>query len=242
MSSSSSRSEEGEEEEKPDLVGWITFFDELGRFLQYSGRAVTSANESFASYAVECLETCIISLALVAETLSEASSRGEGGANGTLASLVQMVRDVLDACRTMSTVYEQRLDTIAARSAGVGRIAYHPQLVPRSGRGRPCFSISKEQLLYLSSMSFSWTEISNMLGVSRMTIYRRRVAYGLTFEPDNVPTDVQLLTVLREIKLGHPELGEVLIMGRLRGMGYKVTRERLRQAIRSIDPLYTALR
>jgi hypothetical protein len=31
-------------------------------------------------------------------------------------------------------------------------------------------------------------------------------------------------------------------MGRIRAMGYKVTRERLRQAIRQIDPMYTALR
>ena len=44
------------------------------------------------------------------------------------------------------------------------------------------------------------------------------------------------------MKLGHPELGEVLVMGRLRGMGYKVTQERLRQIIWSIDPLHTALR
>ena len=81
-----------------------------------------------------------------------------------------------------------------------------------------------------------------MLGVSGMTIYRRRVVYGLIREPINVPTDAQLCMVLRDMKLGHPELGEVLVMGRLRAMGYKVTRERLRQTIRSIDPLYTALR
>ena len=109
----------------------------------------------------------------------------------------------------------------------------------RLGSGCPCFDISREQLLYLSSLSFSWTDISNMLGVSRMAIYRRRVVYGLIRELSNVPTDAQLCMVLRDMKLGHPE---VLVMGRLREMGYKVTRERLRQTIRSIDPLYTALR
>ena len=74
-----------------------------------------------------------------------------------------------------------------------------------------------------------------------MTIYRKRVEYGLMGDPRTVPTDLQLRTILKEMKLGHPELGEVLVMGRLRGMGYKVTRERLRQTIRSIDPLHMAL-
>ena len=36
------------------------------------------------------------------------------------------------------------------------------------------------------------------------------------------------------MKIGHPEHGEVLIMGKFRGMGYKVTQEMLRQNIRAI--------
>ena len=38
--------------------------------------------------------------------------------------------------------------------------------------GRPRFEISMDQLLYLASLSFKWTEIAALLGVSRMTIYR----------------------------------------------------------------------
>ena len=40
------------------------------------------------------------------------------------------------------------------------------------GRGRPRFDIAKEQLLHLSSLNFTWSEIASQLGVSRMTIYR----------------------------------------------------------------------
>lgn len=233
MSSASSSEDEG-----GDLLGWQTFFDELGRFLQASGRELGSATASYANYAIERLETCIISLALVVDTLDEAVRRG----NRTLDTYVEKVHQVLEICRRMSVMYEQKLDLIEARSAGTTMVAYRVQREERLGRGRPQFAISREQLLYLSSLSFSWTAISNMLGVSRMTIYRRRVVYGLIGEPSNIPTDAQLRTILSEMKLGQPELGEVLAMGRLRGMGYKVTRERLRQAIRSIDPLHTALR
>ena len=38
-----------------------------------------------------------------------------------------------------------------------------------------------------------------MLGILRMTIYRRRVEFVLISEPENVPTDMQLLTVLKEV-------------------------------------------
>lgn len=36
-------------------------------------------------------------------------------------------------------------------------------------------------------------------------------------------------------------LGQMLILGRLRALGYHMTRDRLRQAIRSKDPLNNAL-
>ena len=66
--------------------------------------------------------------------------------------------------------------------------------------------------------------------------------YGLGRDPNVLLSEVQLHTVLREIKAGNPELGETLVMGRIRGIGYRVTRDRLRQAIWQIDPLHTALR
>ena len=40
------------------------------------------------------------------------------------------------------------------------------------GRGRPQFQVSKSQVEYLASLSFKWTEIASILGLSRMTLYR----------------------------------------------------------------------
>ena len=45
--------------------------------------------------------------------------------------------------------------------------------------GRPKFDISSEQIQYLRSMSFSWVQISEILGVSYMTVYRRRQEWGM---------------------------------------------------------------
>ena len=110
------------------------------------------------------------------------------------------------------------------------------------GRGRPKFHISKEQLEYLRSLSFSWTAIADMLMVSRMTLYRRRVEIGLLVEPQSNITDQELMRIVRHLSVQHPQLGQSHICGRLRSLGYRVTRERVRQAIRTCDPLNLALR
>ena len=50
-------------------------------------------------------------------------------------------------------------------------LSYHAPLVRVPGQvGRPRFAITREQLLYLASLGFKWTEIAPLLGVSRMTI------------------------------------------------------------------------
>ena len=109
-------------------------------------------------------------------------------------------------------------------------------------RGRPQFIISKEQLEYLRSMSFSWTSIASLLGVSRMTIFRRREEFGLINEPDRTLTDSELTNKVSEIKNTIPDAGEKLIIGRLKSMGYSITRARVRDVLRSTDPINTALR
>ena len=44
-------------------------------------------------------------------------------------------------------------------------------MVSSGGQGRPRFDVARQQLEYLSSLSFSWSEIAALLGVSRTTIY-----------------------------------------------------------------------
>ena len=51
-----------------------------------------------------------------------------------------------------------------------------------------------------------------------------------------VPTAAQLRTAVRSIQADQPKLNEVMIMGRIKAMGYKVSRERFRQEIRFSDP------
>ena len=89
---------------------------------------------------------------------------------------------------------------------------------------------------------FSWSSIASLLGVSRMTVYRRRQEYGMVVEPSRSLNSEQLQTVLRELRLSNPCLGEKMIIGRLRSMGYQISRSRVRECVRNADPINTALR
>lgn len=75
-----------------------------------------------------------------------------------------------------------------------------------------------------------------------MTLYRCREEYGLIEDPRFIPSDVELIQLVRELRCELPYCGEDMFLGRLRSMGYFVTRCRLCDAIHSTDPISTALR
>lgn len=119
--------------------------------------------------------------------------------------------------------------------------AYTAPVEHSGGRGRPHFLISEDQLHYLRSMNFTWSEIAALLGVSRMTVYRRRLECGMVNEPANDLTNQELRDLLQGMRANSPYLGETMVWGRLRSLGYQVTRDRVCQAIRATDPLSIAL-
>ena len=78
--------------------------------------------------------------------------------------LVSALKDILKKWQDYEGVLEATLESRP--------LTAHQLPVVGVGPGRPRFEISKEQLQYLSSLGFSWTEVASLLGVSRMTIYR----------------------------------------------------------------------
>ena len=100
--------------------------------------------------------------------------QAEVGANfqAQLAELLWCLRDIAQQ-------WQQHLDHYEANMAATSYSAPVVIIRPHSRQpGRPRFHITREQLQYLASMSFSWTQIAQILGVSQMTIYRRR-EYGM---------------------------------------------------------------
>ena len=56
-------------------------------------------------------------------------------------------------------------------------------------------------------------------------------------DPSTEITDQDLTSFVQEVKQTDPHCGVQMMRGRLRSRGYKVTRERVRNAIHSLDPL-----
>lgn len=131
--------------------------------------------------------------------------------------------------REITSQWERHIDEQVHREVATSYSAPHARV------GRPRFNITREQLEYLASMSFSWSQIAGMLGVSRNTIYRRHLEYQLDYARENM-TDEELLSVLLHLRQESPASGEVMVWGTLRAMGFIVKRRRLQQAIREIAP------
>ena len=104
-------------------------------------------------------------------------------------------------------------------------------------RGRPCVEISQEQLANLLSFDFKISTIANMFQVSRKTIRRRIVQYGLE---ENAAfsdvTDLQLDHITQQFVTNHPNSGEKSFDGYLRNMGLRVQRYRIRRSLQRVDP------
>ena len=87
-----------------------------------------------------------------------------------------------------------------------------------------------------------WTRIAKLLDISRLTLYRLEeegISRHLTFTSIS---DIQLDTVVREVKNSHPNDGERLMIGHLARRNIIVPRARLRGSIHRVDPINTALR
>ena len=218
------------------LWGWERFFEETESFVTDLNRRAGAANESYCEYAIERLETCISSVSSLVDLLRSRQLETDG----EVAHLSVQLAELLQCLRGMHVEWQAFIDGF--QHVSPASTSYTAPIILSSGQGRPRFDITHEQLQYLRSMSFSWVQIAKLLGVSIMTIYRRRQEFRMTGNDGTNITDSELREVLRQLRQELPSLGQTLAWGRLRSMGFKVRRERLRQAMREIDPIHTALR
>lgn len=220
------------------LPGWERFFEELGTFVHACNRQSGSANQPFSEYALERIETSILSVTSLLHHIENATPNSSAEYT-VLESYSSKLNELLSCLRELSRQWQAHIDRCVRLSCTT---SYSAPSIYTSRRGRPKFDITREQLEYLSSMSFTWVQIARILGVSHMTIYRRRVEFQMLHSVSGTLSDDELKLLLMSMRKEHPSMGQAMVWGRLRSMGFSVTREKVRQAIRHTDPLYTALR
>lgn len=114
---------------------------------------------------------------------------------------------------------------------------YHANVVRNGTVGRPAKDISDEQLLYLRQLGFTWSSMCNLLGVSRSTLYRRKLLLN-----DETITYNEHEVIIREILQATPDAGEVYVLAALKARNIRVQRWKVREKLQIIDPIGRALR
>ena len=116
--------------------------------------------------------------------------------------------------------------------------------VKSDGVGKPAFDISEGLLEDFLSLGFSYTRISEILGVSRWTVSRRIKDYGLEdFKSFSKLSDDELDKVVRGYIREHGATsGQLHRTGYLRSLRLRVQRRGARECLPRLDPQNRALR
>ena len=224
--------------EEDELWGWEEFFQQIGQFMRECERKFS---EQYAEYVVERLQLCVRSCCSLLDHFNDFTAETEHHTTEHR-EIVLMYKDnvvkLIDCLRELSKEWVRLKDNVMAIQVSS---AYCAPVIGNSGRGRPSFEVSFDQIDYLRSLSFSWTGIASLLGISRMTWYRRRRMFGLANGGTTLDDD-SLKRLLTKLRRHYPDIGEKMVTGQLRSLGYQVSRDRVRVGIRQTDPIDTALR
>jgi hypothetical protein len=193
-----------------------------------------NGRQEHVDYCLERLHTIISGTTRIRDVISDAM--GGSTSDTILLHYREALDELLANLRGVAVYLDGCLDNIMSASVG-----YTSSVIQTGQRGRPRFNVTIDQLTYLSSLSFSWLQIARMLGISRMTLYRRRRQFNMLQLGRGIPY-LSLVRLLQEMRDEHPYLGEVMILGRLRSLGYTICRNQVRRAIRETDPINTSLR
>ena len=144
---------------------WGSYFDEIVHLLEGAERQYGIANQPYTQYVLERLEICVWTCRILRGQITPSDSieriQWYLDAFDELISCLQSIRSKWEE-------YQNILDSGLHNEA----LAYRVPVVHTGRQGRPRFDVTREQLEYLASLSFSWSEIAALLGVSRTTIYR----------------------------------------------------------------------
>ena len=230
------------EDAEIELWGWTNYFTTLATFLLGLNRNKGIANLRYSEHALERLEISLSSVHSLIDHFDNAIDNNQL-AGEELQCIMQYKTDLqqlVSYLQQVSSEWQGYADTFYSGQRNSG--AYRVSIVPSASPGRPKFQITREQIEYLRSLSFPWCEIASILGISRMTLYQHRRSFGLVDEPRQTLSDDQLTLTVSQLREQLPVIGETIAIGRLRSLGFHITRERVRQSLRSTDPINTTLR
>ncbi|XP_022311962.1 uncharacterized protein LOC111117174 [Crassostrea virginica] len=107
----------------------------------------------------------------------------------------------------------------------------------RTGRGRPSFEISEEILEFFLDNSFKISEMADMLCVSPSTVKRRLKEFNLNVHNTySTISEPDLHKLVESVVKEFPEAGTKSIQSILVTKRHRLQRQRVRDAVRKVDP------
>ena len=91
-----------------------------------------------------------------------------------------------------------------------------------------------QEVRQMRSLGFTWVNIAKILNISRRTLYRQIQDTDLMGSHDI--TDQELDAVVQDYKASHPNDGESMVCGHLRGLGLHISRSEVRASVHRVDP------
>ncbi len=118
-------------------------------------------------------------------------------------------------------------------------VEMEPVTVRHSGRpGRPAYEITCETLELLRDLGFSWAKVAKMFGVSQRTISRRVAEFQIWQRTEESQiSDDTLLEKVREMHSQQPHAGYRLVRAALFAQGFRVSQQRVANALRQVNPI-----
>ena len=149
---------------------WENFFEELFRLMTDYEAFYDSTDLRLRENIVIRMESALLALHQVITLVIERRL-----------DCVSVLQEIFNKVRILFLELTRRRETqTGSPCSNLAIYSLEMPKVERSGRpGRPRFEISEDVLLELRSYGFTWKQVADMLLVSRSTIRRRVVEYGL---------------------------------------------------------------
>ena len=159
-----------------------------------------------------------------------------------------LVRYTSDEQNTEINVFEiviarlREVKDIISRENSVST-AYHVDRIFTGCHGRPRFDIQREHLEFFVEQGFTSPAIANILGVSLRTVERRLNEFSVRLRSSYSDiSNEDLDGVIESILCNFPETGYKRMTGFLKTRGIIVQQDRIREAMRRVNPEGTMMR
>ena len=184
-------------------MGLGSTFEEIDFFLRNSGNQFGQCKEA---HTIERLEVLVSTLTCLKDHLEVNVGLTSERYRLIVLEYASCMIELIGYLRSLAQEWQSYID---AKERLSHSLKYQAILSQSTSKGRPRFLIPKEQL---RSLYFTWSEIAQLIGVSRMTIYRRRKEFNMVDEPKATLTDAELKQKVSEIRQTLTEVGEKIIL------------------------------